>query len=121
MAGPQVAGERPRPVGLPVLRADEPTVLEYVWGDDLLRWELTPTDRGTRLTLLHTTAQRSGVPMMAAGRALCLDGMAHLGYEHLVRLGGVGDDARRRAHERLAGRPMGEPAGRAAADEDGDK
>jgi uncharacterized protein YndB with AHSA1/START domain len=61
-----------------VLRVEEPTLLEYLWGDDLLRWELTPTDTGTRLTLNHTTAQRSGVPMMAAGWHLCLDVMSHL-------------------------------------------
>jgi uncharacterized protein YndB with AHSA1/START domain len=61
-----------------VRRAEEPTLLEYVWGDELLRWELSPTDTGTQLTLHHTTARRSGVPMMAAGWHLCLDVMAHL-------------------------------------------
>src|SRR5262245_25908622 len=37
-----------------VRRADPPSVLEYTWGDDLLRWELEPTAGGTRLTLRHT-------------------------------------------------------------------
>ena len=73
-----VDGETEVPLDATVLRADAPTLLEYLWGEDLLRWELTPTDPGTRLTLHHTTAQRSGVPMMAAGWHLCLDVMAHL-------------------------------------------
>ena len=35
--------------------ATRPTLLEYTWGEDLLRWELEPTDQGgTRLTLRHT-------------------------------------------------------------------
>jgi uncharacterized protein YndB with AHSA1/START domain len=38
------------PLGATVIRADEPTHLEYRWGDDVLRWELAATDVGTRLT-----------------------------------------------------------------------
>jgi hypothetical protein len=64
------------PLGATVIRADEPTLFEYTWGDDVLRWELAATDGGTRLTLRHTTAKRSGVPMVAAGWHLCLDVMA---------------------------------------------
>jgi uncharacterized protein YndB with AHSA1/START domain len=37
-----------------VLRAEPPVLLEYTWGDDLLRWELEPSGDGTRLTLRHT-------------------------------------------------------------------
>jgi uncharacterized protein YndB with AHSA1/START domain len=55
-----------------VTRAEPPTLLEYTWGDDLLRWELTPTERGTRLTLRHTVEHRSMVPKVAAGWHLCL-------------------------------------------------
>lgn len=64
------------PLGATVIRADEPTLLEYRWGDDVLRWELAATDVGTRVTLRHTTAERSGVPMVAAGWHLCLDVMS---------------------------------------------
>jgi uncharacterized protein YndB with AHSA1/START domain len=53
-------------------RADAPTLLEYTWGEDRLRWELEPTDRGTRLTLRHTVADREQMPMVAAGWHLCL-------------------------------------------------
>jgi uncharacterized protein YndB with AHSA1/START domain len=64
------------PLRATVIRADEPTLLEYIWGDDVLRWELAAKDGGTRLTLRHTTAERSGVPMAAAGWHLCLDVMS---------------------------------------------
>jgi uncharacterized protein YndB with AHSA1/START domain len=71
-----VDGANEMPLGASVLHAERPRRLEYTWGDDVLRWELADTDAGTRLTLRHTTAKRSGVPMMAAGWHLCLDVMA---------------------------------------------
>ena len=61
-----------------VLRAEAPALLEYTWGDDLLRWELTPADGGTRLTLRHTVAERDVVPMVAAGWHLCVAVLARL-------------------------------------------
>ncbi|MGK5742171.1 SRPBCC family protein [Micromonospora sp. URMC 103] len=61
-----------------VRRAEPPHLLEYTWGDDLLRWELTPTAGGTRLTLRHTTADPNVVPMVTAGWHICLDVAAHL-------------------------------------------
>jgi uncharacterized protein YndB with AHSA1/START domain len=60
------------PMASRVLRAQPPTLLEYDWGGDLLRWELEPTASGTRLTLRHTIAERDDVPKMAAGWHLCL-------------------------------------------------
>ena len=56
-----------------VTRAEPPRLLEYSWGGDLLRWELTPTDRGTRVTLEHTVEGRDWMPKAAAGWHLCLD------------------------------------------------
>ncbi|MDG4805568.1 SRPBCC family protein [Micromonospora sp. WMMD1120] len=56
-----------------VRRAEPPHLLEYTWGDDLLRWELTALGAGTRLTLRHTVADRGLLPMVAAGWHLCLD------------------------------------------------
>jgi uncharacterized protein YndB with AHSA1/START domain len=55
-----------------VRRAEPPNLLEYTWGDDLLRWELAPIDSGTRLTLRHTIEHRDWVPKVAAGWHLCL-------------------------------------------------
>jgi uncharacterized protein YndB with AHSA1/START domain len=55
-----------------VARADRPTALEYTWGDDLLRWDLEPTESGTRLTLRHTVTSEEWLPKVAAGWHICL-------------------------------------------------
>ncbi|MFI5891312.1 SRPBCC domain-containing protein [Actinoplanes sp. NPDC051513] len=61
-----------------VHRADRPTLLDYTWGDDRLRWELEPTPDGTRLTLRHTLAQPGIEAMVAAGWHLCTDVLQRL-------------------------------------------
>lgn len=55
-----------------VLRAVAPELLEYLWGDDLLRWELAADGTGTRLTLRHTVGSPEWLPRTAAGWHLCL-------------------------------------------------
>jgi uncharacterized protein YndB with AHSA1/START domain len=55
-----------------VLRASPPTLLEYTWGDDLLRWELEPNGSGTRITLRHTVDDADWLARVAAGWHLCL-------------------------------------------------
>jgi uncharacterized protein YndB with AHSA1/START domain len=55
-----------------VTRADAPTVLEYTWGGNDMRWELKPTGTGTRLTLWHNIDRRY-VAMGAAGWHICFD------------------------------------------------
>jgi uncharacterized protein YndB with AHSA1/START domain len=61
-------------VDLPAIirTADEPRLLEYYWGRDLLRWELEPTGEGTRLTLRHQSPEAGLEAMVAAGWHLCL-------------------------------------------------
>jgi len=66
-----VDGDERTPIAATVQRAEEPALLEYTWGEDLLRWELTPQDGGTRLTLRHTVAKREIGPDIAAGWNLC--------------------------------------------------
>jgi uncharacterized protein YndB with AHSA1/START domain len=61
-----------------VTRAEPPTLLEYTWGTDFLRWELAPIDAGTRLTLRHTLSGEDWLPKAAAGWHLCLDVAEHL-------------------------------------------
>ncbi|MEU4594132.1 SRPBCC family protein [Micromonospora aurantiaca (nom. illeg.)] len=73
-----VDGEQAHPAPARVLRADRPHLLEYTWGDDLLRWELAPTGDGTTLTLRHRVDRPDLAPMTAAGWHLCLDVAAHL-------------------------------------------
>lgn len=56
-----------------VKRADAPSVLEFTWGGQDIRWELEPlAGGGTRLTLWHNIDRRF-ISMGAAGWHLCLD------------------------------------------------
>ena len=56
-----------------VRRAEAPKLLEYTWGEDVLRWQLESTTSGTRLTLEHTLEDRNWLPKVAAGWHICLD------------------------------------------------
>jgi len=55
-----------------VTRADAPKVLEYNWGQQMIRWELEALGGGTRLTLWHNIDRRF-ISMGAAGWHICLD------------------------------------------------
>jgi uncharacterized protein YndB with AHSA1/START domain len=61
-----------------VLVADPPTLLEYTWGDDRLRWSLEPSGTGTRLILRHTLATPGMEAMVAAGWQICVGVLARL-------------------------------------------
>jgi len=58
----------PAPQEITVTRADAPELLEY----NDTRWELEPTDTGTRLTLWHNIDRRF-ISMGAAGWHICFD------------------------------------------------
>ena len=73
-----------------VTRADAPSLLEYNWGEQNLRWQLEPVDQGTRLTLWHSIDRRF-ISMGAAGWHICLDVLEHLlGGTPLGRIVGGG-------------------------------
>ena len=55
-----------------VTRSDAPTVLEFNWGGQDIRWELEPLGGGTRLTLWHNIDRRF-ISMGAAGWHICID------------------------------------------------
>jgi uncharacterized protein YndB with AHSA1/START domain len=55
-----------------ITRAEKPKTLQYTWGGNDIRWELAPTDSGTRLTLWHSI-DRNFISMGAAGWHICLD------------------------------------------------
>ena len=55
-----------------VRRADPPKVLEYTWGDDLLRWELRPRQRERASCFATPWPGEDWVPKVAAGWHLCL-------------------------------------------------
>jgi uncharacterized protein YndB with AHSA1/START domain len=67
-----IDGEVAQDLPAQVRHVEPPRVLEYTWGDDVLRWELDATDAGTRLTLRHTIDDRDMVPKVAAGWHLCV-------------------------------------------------
>ena len=68
-----IDGDQREDLPATVRRAEAPSLLEYTWGDDLLRWELEPTADGTRLTLRHTLATPNIEDRVAAGWHLCFD------------------------------------------------
>lgn len=76
--GPARSRENPEDTWLDaeVLVSDAPHELVHRWGADLLRWTLTPTAGGCRLTLEHTFADRDGTAMYAAGWHICLASLA---------------------------------------------
>jgi uncharacterized protein YndB with AHSA1/START domain len=56
-----------------VKRAEAPSLLEFNWGGQDIRWELEPLEAGgTRLTLWHNIDRRF-IAMGAAGWHVCLD------------------------------------------------
>jgi uncharacterized protein YndB with AHSA1/START domain len=73
-----IDGDQREDLPASVSRAEPPHLLEYTWGTDLLRWELTPAGPGTRLTLRHTVAAPDWLPKVAAGWHLCLLVAGHL-------------------------------------------
>jgi uncharacterized protein YndB with AHSA1/START domain len=68
-----IDGETAVDLGASVRRAERPTLLEYTWGKDLLRWDLEPIEIGTRLTLRHVVEDQDWLAQVAAGWHLCLD------------------------------------------------
>jgi uncharacterized protein YndB with AHSA1/START domain len=60
-----------------VLEVDEPRRFAFMWGEDLLRFELAADGDATRLTMLHVlhTEGEDAAAKTAAGWHVCLDGM----------------------------------------------
>ena len=73
--GPRKVRENPddEPVTGDVVSVDPPHELMHRWGDDVVRWRLSPTDTGCRLTLEQTMREKDHAAMNAAGWHLCLD------------------------------------------------
>jgi uncharacterized protein YndB with AHSA1/START domain len=60
-----------------VLEVDEPNVLVFTWGEETLRFELSPLDDGTRLVLIDEVPAGAAA-RNAAGWEECLDRLAGL-------------------------------------------
>jgi uncharacterized protein YndB with AHSA1/START domain len=63
-----------------VLEVDEPSVLAFTWGDDALRFELSPERDGTRLVLIDELPPDAAA-RNAAGWEQCLDRLAGIEAE----------------------------------------
>jgi uncharacterized protein YndB with AHSA1/START domain len=59
-------GVAPDPVAGRVIAADPPRLLEYTWGAETLRWELTPDGGGCLLVFVNTIDDGAG-PAAAGG------------------------------------------------------
>ena len=65
-----------------MLTYEPPSVMELLWGVDVVRIEIRATEQGTRLTLLDTLGERGKAARDGAGWHLCLDSLAaHLNDE----------------------------------------
>jgi uncharacterized protein YndB with AHSA1/START domain len=60
-----------------VLEVDEPNVLAFTWGEETLRFELSPRDGGTRLVLIDALDPGSAA-RNAAGWDVCLGRLSGL-------------------------------------------
>jgi len=59
-----------------VIRAYEPPrLIEYTWGDEVLRWELMPSADGCTLHLTATHDDRPGSASFTSGWIMCFDAM----------------------------------------------
>ena len=61
-----------------VTEYEPPRVLAHTWDDDLLRWEVSPTEEGSLLVLTHTFDDPLKAARDAAGWHVCLDSLAAL-------------------------------------------
>lgn len=59
-----------------MLACDPPRLLVFVWGDERLRFELTPADGGTVLTFTASFAELGRAARDGAGWHVCLDRLA---------------------------------------------
>ena len=56
-----------------MLAYDPPSLLEFAWGPDVLRFELRPEGSGTVLTLVDTVAEKGKAARDGAGWHACLE------------------------------------------------
>jgi uncharacterized protein YndB with AHSA1/START domain len=76
--GPATCRENPgdEPNDAEVLVVEPPHTLVHQWGDDLLRWTITPAEGGAVLELRQTFDDRAAAASYAAGWQVCLGRLA---------------------------------------------
>jgi Activator of Hsp90 ATPase homolog 1-like protein len=60
-----------------MIACESPSLLEFSWGEDTLRFELRPHESGTELTLIDSLAERGKAARDGAGWHVCLDQLAY--------------------------------------------
>ena len=68
-SGPNFTGD--------VITVDPPRVLEFMWGDDALRFELRPDGKGTLLTFTATFDELGKAARDGAGWHTCIENLVH--------------------------------------------
>ena len=66
-------GQQSQEMETTITEVEPQHMVSYTWGTDLLRWNLEPIPRGTRLTLNQTSSSLDWLPKLAAGWHICLD------------------------------------------------
>ena len=69
------ANARIQPFDGEVLAYDPPRLLEFRWGTDVIRFEVTPRSQGSVLTLVDTIDELGKASRDAAGWHVCLDAL----------------------------------------------
>jgi len=69
-------GEEMEPMEGRVLELDPPRTFAFLWGDEVLRFELAGEGDGCRLTLTHLITNADEAARNAAGWHVCLDKLA---------------------------------------------
>jgi uncharacterized protein YndB with AHSA1/START domain len=59
-----------------VVELDPKRRFAFTWGNDLLRFELSPTAEGCRLVFTHRLPHRAAANRTVSGWSVCLDGLA---------------------------------------------
>ena len=60
-----------------VLACEPPSLLEFRWGSDVIRFEIVPNPRGCTFVLSDTFAEQGKAARDAAGWHVCLDFLSH--------------------------------------------
>jgi uncharacterized protein YndB with AHSA1/START domain len=91
-----------------ILEVDEPSLLAFTWGEEVLRFELSPEGGGTRLVLINKLSPDAAA-RNAAGWDACLDQLAGLAAD--TNAWKPRFDAYAAEFERVIGPQSGPPAG----------
>jgi uncharacterized protein YndB with AHSA1/START domain len=106
-------GAEGEPMAGQVVAVDPPRLLEFLWEEDRLRFELEPDGDGTLFRLTHQLTRRPGAAKVAAGWHVCVDALDRLLREGSAKQPSTEPTPEHRALEDAylaRGLPAGDPA-----------